>query len=91
MGAVYGPLTARISRRPGAPALRVGAGLDGLTSVDRNVPKIAEAPRLERGVVVLEGSDVQGLDAFQRNVETSLGDVEIIASAEASTFDYATA
>jgi hypothetical protein len=87
----YGPLTAMIRRWPGAPALRVGAGLDGLTSVDVDVPKIAEALRRERGVVVLEGPDVHDLRAFQRDAETALGDVEIVASAEASALGYATA
>lgn len=85
----YGPLTAMIRRWPGAPALRVAAGLDGLTSVDVDVPKIAEALRLEKGVVVLEGTNVRDLGAFQKDAETALGDVEIITSAEARALSYA--
>jgi hypothetical protein len=85
----YGPLTAIIRRWPGAPPLRVAVGVDRLTGADVDVPKIAEALRHEQGIVVLERPDAHNLKAFRKDVETVLGDVQIVAAVDANSHAYA--
>jgi len=76
----YGPLTAAIRQWPGAPPLRVAASVDCLRPERIDVPKIANALRDEKGVVVLETRDPQAHHVFRTDVETALGDVCEIAS-----------
>jgi hypothetical protein len=87
----YGPLTAMIRQWPGAPALRVAASVDGLTTMDVDVPKIAEGLRHEKGIAVLQRCESRDLDVFRSDVESALGEVEVIASTEASSDEYVTA
>jgi DNA-binding PadR family transcriptional regulator len=77
----YGPLTLMIGGWPGAPALRVAASIDGLTGMNVDVLKIAEALRHEKGVVVLEQSNVHNPEMFRKDAEKVFGSIEMIGSA----------
>ena len=76
----YGPLTAAIRQWPGAPPLRVAASVECLRPEEIDVPKIANALRHEKGVVVLEKRSMRDHRAFRADVETALGEVDEIAS-----------
>lgn len=76
----YGPLTAAIRQWPGAPPLRVAASVDCLRPEEIDVPKIANALRHEKGVVVLEKRSMRDHRTFRADVETALGEVDEIAS-----------
>jgi hypothetical protein len=76
----YGPLTAAIRQWPGAPPLRVAASVDCLRPEEIDVPRIANALRHEKGVMVLEKQSMKDHRAFLGDVETALGEVEEIAS-----------
>jgi hypothetical protein len=75
----YGPLTAAIRQWPGAPPLRVAASVDCLRPEEIDVPRIANALRFEKGMVVLEKKDMEDERVLRTDVETALGDVEEVA------------
>lgn len=77
----YGPLSSEIQQWPGAPPLRVAAGLRHFLNVDFEIQRVADALRNRKGVIVIQDHQAKDSDAVQGDVRSALHKCEEVSLA----------